>query len=241
MSHSMARIGVTTYRERARWGVWNTAADVQFVLYADAVVRAGGLPLLLPPVGPALAEEAVDALDGLILTGGADVAPERYGAQRSPHTGATQSHRDEWEFALAEAALQCELPLLGICRGMQVLNVVLGGTLVQHLPDVVGHSDHGAIQGEFARHGVRFAPQSRLGQLLGSRIEVATHHHQAVCDPGRGLQPTGWADDGTIEALELAGSSWVLGVQWHPEAYDGAVLFAAFVAACVGASQGSRR
>lgn len=237
----MPRIGITTYRERARWGVWNTAADVLSVLYTDAVARFGGLPLLLPPVGSRLADDAIDTLDGLVLTGGADVDPRRYGADRSPHTGPAQSHRDDWEFALAGAALRRDLPLLGICRGMQVLNVALGGTLEQHLPDVVGHLGHGPSAGEFARHEVHFAPQSRLAMLLGPRIEVATHHHQAVRELGHGLRPTGWADDGTIEAIELAGASWVTGVQWHPEAHDGGALFRGFIAACVGAAEGTRR
>lgn len=241
---SVARIGISTYRERARWGLWDTAADVQFALYADAVVQAGGLPLLLPPVGSPLAEQAVGALDGLILTGGADVEPDRYGEDRSPHTGPAQPHRDAWELALAEAALRRDLPVLGICRGMQVLNVALGGTLEQHLPERVGNHDHAPIPGEFGRHHVQFAPQSRLSVLLGPRIEVATHHHQAVREPGRGVRATGWADDGTIEAMELPGQTWVTGVQWHPEAVngaDGAALFSGFLAACARAADGSRR
>lgn len=238
---SAARIGITTYREQARWGLWDTAADVQFTMYADAIVQAGGLPLLLPPVDPALAAAAVAAVDGVLLSGGADVDPARYGAARSPHTGPAQPHRDAWELALARAAVDRQRPLLGVCRGMQVLDVALGGTLEQHLPDVVGHTGHAPVAGEFGRHEVRFAPDSRLEALLGERIVIATHHHQAVHTLGAGLVATGWADDGTVEAIELAGSDWVVGVQWHPEAYEGAALLAGFTAACAPAVTGGPR
>jgi putative glutamine amidotransferase len=238
---STPRIGITTYRERARWGLWDTAADVQFTLYADAVVQAGGLPLLLPPVDPALADGAVAALDGLILSGGADVDPGRYGAAPSAHTGPAQPHRDRWELALTEAALRRELPLLGICRGMQVLDVALGGTLHQHLPDVVGHTGHAPVAGQFGRHDVHFAEGSLLHRLLGSRAVIATHHHQGVRTLGSGLVATGWADDGTVEAVERPCGNWVVGVQWHPEAHDGSALFTGFVAACAAASELERR
>jgi putative glutamine amidotransferase len=226
------RIGITTYREQARWGLWDTAADVQFTLYADAIVQAGGLPLLLPPVDPSLANCAAAAVDGILLSGGADVDPARYGATRSPHTGPPQPHRDDWELAITRAALDQQRPVLGVCRGMQVLNVALGGTLQQHLPDVVGHAGHAPVPGQFGRHDVRFAPDSRLGALLGERIVIATHHHQAVDALAPELVATGWADDGTVEAIELAGAEWVVGVQWHPEAYEGAALLAGFTAAC---------
>jgi putative glutamine amidotransferase len=235
------RIGITTYREQARWGLWDTAADVLFTLYADAVVQAGGLPLLLPPVDAALAGAAVAAVDGVLLSGGADVDPGCYGAPRSPHTGPAQPHRDHWELALTRAALEQRRPVLGVCRGMQVLDVALGGTLEQHLPDVVGHTGHGPVPGQFARHDVRFAPESRLRALLGERIVIATHHHQAVRTLGAGLVATGWADDGTIEAIELADADWVVGVQWHPEAYEGAALFAGFTVACANAAPASAR
>lgn len=238
---SAPRIGITTYREQARWGLWDAAADVLFTLYADAVVQAGGLPLLLPPVDAALAGAAVAALDGVLLSGGADVEPARYGAPRSPHTGPAQPHRDQWELALTRAALEQHRPLLGVCRGMQVLDVALGGTLEQHLPDVVGHPGHAPVPGQFGRHEVRFAPDSRLGTLLGERIVIATHHHQAVHTLGSGLVAAGWADDGTIEAIELAGTDWVVGVQWHPEAYEGAALFAGFAAACANSAPAGAR
>jgi putative glutamine amidotransferase len=234
------RIGVTTYRERARWGLWDEPADVLFTMYADAVAAAGGLPLLLPPVDPDLAASAVAATDGVIIAGGADVDPARYGAQRSPHTGPPQEHRDAWELALVAAALRSSVPLLGICRGMQVLAVALGGTLEQHLPDVVGSADHAPEPGRFASHDVRLAADSHLGRLLGQRLTVATHHHQAVAEVPAELGPTGWADDGTVEAVEHRDGRWVVGVQWHPEAYEGAALFAGFVRACADLAAGDR-
>jgi putative glutamine amidotransferase len=231
---SRPTVGITSYRERARWGLWDEPADVQFTLYADAVAAAGAVPLLLPPVDPDLAGDAVGALDGVIIAGGADVDPARYGAERSTRTGPPQDHRDAWELALTARALEREVPLLGICRGMQVLSVALGGTLVQHLPDVVGSDVHAPDPGAFARHDVRLAGGSRLGALLGERITVATHHHQAVDRLGDGLQPAGWADDDVVEAVELdrGGAPWVVGVQWHPEAYEGTQLFGGFVAEC---------
>jgi gamma-glutamyl-gamma-aminobutyrate hydrolase PuuD len=241
VTSSPPRIGITTYRERARWGLWDTTADVLFTLYADAVVQAGGLPLLLPPVDPALAPAAVAAVDGLVIAGGADVDPACYRAARSAHTGPAQPHRDAWELALATAAVGSVLPVLGICRGMQILDVALGGTLEQHLPDIVGHVGHGPVPGEFGRHEVRLDPQSRLAVLLGGDLVVATHHHQAVRELGSGLRACGWAADGTVEAIELDGPGWVAGVQWHPEAYDGAALFAGFVAVCASVHDGGRR
>lgn len=226
-------IGVTSYRERARWGLWDEPADVQFTLYADAVAAAGAVPVLLPPVDAELATDTLRALDGVIVAGGADVDPARYGAERAARTGPPQAHRDAWELALTAAALEQHIPLLGICRGMQVLAVALGGTLVQHLPDLVGSDLHAPHPGAFAHHDVRLDGDSRLGALLGKRLTVATHHHQAVDRLGDGLRATGWADDGVVEAVELDDpGAWVVGVQWHPEAFEGAELFGGFVAEC---------
>jgi gamma-glutamyl-gamma-aminobutyrate hydrolase PuuD len=231
-SLSMPRIGLTTYRERAAWGVWNEPADLLPVTYSDAVTRAGGVALLLPPSGnPAAASDALDGLHGLVLAGGADVDPARYGAERDAHTGAARRDRDAWELALAEAALARNLPVLAICRGIQVLNVLLGGDLVQHLPDAIGNDSHAAVVGEHGRHGVRVDARSRLAAVLGERRTVATYHHQALDRLGAGLTAVAWADDGTVEAVELAAATWTFGVQWHPEAHDGAALFAAFVSA----------
>lgn len=226
------RVGLTTYRERAAWTVWNQPSDLLPIGYADAVATAGGIPLLLPPADPGRAAATVETLDGLVLSGGADIDPERYGARPHPQTGPIRDDRDNWEIALVQAALGRDIPILAICRGIQVLNVALGGDLIQHLPDVVGNSDHCETFGKMGRHDVRLAETGIIGGILGNRATVATHHHQAVDNLGSGLIPTGWAADGIIEAVERAKSTWVVGVQWHPEAHDGAELFAAFIAAC---------
>lgn len=229
------RIGLTTYRENASWGVWDEPADLLPSTYADSVVAAGGLPLLLPPAPVGLTgavEAALEACDGLVLSGGADVAPERYGAPRSPHTGAERADRDAWELALLAAAIDRDVPVLAICRGMQVLNVARGGELIQHLPEAVGSDRHCPTAGRHGRHTVRLDPHAAVGRLLGVTTEVATYHHQGVGRLGDGLVATAWAEDGVVEALELSGAGWVVGVQWHPEAFDGARLFAGFLARC---------
>lgn len=229
------RIGLTTYRDRAAWGVWDEPADLLPVSYSDAIQQAGGAALLLPPGAPdpaAAAEAALDGVHGLLIAGGADIAPERYGAARDSHTGAARPDRDGWELTLALAALRRRLPVLGVCRGLQVLNVALGGTLVQHLPDHVGGDAHCPVPGVISRHPVRVDGSSRLGAIIGDAADVATHHHQSVDTLGAGLVPTAWADDGVIEAAELPAAAWVLGVQWHPEVHDRDPLFAAFIDAC---------
>jgi gamma-glutamyl-gamma-aminobutyrate hydrolase PuuD len=228
------RIGATTYREPARWGVWDEPADLLPRSYAAAIEDAGGVPLLLPPVAPRHAAAVLDGVDGLLLAGGADVDPQRYGAPRDPRTGAARSDRDAWEIALADEALRRDLPVLAVCRGMQVLNVALGGSLIQHLPDEVGTELHCPVVGVHGRHAVDLAPGSRLADVLGPRPVIATYHHQAVRELGAGLVACGWAEDGVVEAVELRDRSWVFGVQWHPEAFEGHELFAAFVAACAG-------
>ena len=235
-SRRLPVVGLSTYREPAAWGVWHEPADLLPASYADAVATAGAVPVLLPPAPagaglPSAASSVLTALDGLVLSGGADVDPARYGADRSPQTGAARPDRDAWELALARAALAVDLPVLAICRGMQVLAVAAGGTLVQHLPDVVGHDGHCPTPGVHGRHEVLLAG-GRLRDVLGERVVVATYHHQAVERPGAGLDVTGRAADGTVEAVEHRDASWAVGVQWHPEAFDGAALFADFVRAC---------
>ena len=226
------RVGVTTYREPARWGVWHEPADLLPSTYTTAIERAGGVAVLLPPTAPRHAAAVLDGVAGLVLAGGADLDPARYDAPRDQQTGAARPDRDGWELALAAEALARDLPLLAICRGMQVLNVALGGDLIQHLPDEVGTRAHCPVVGEHGRHAVELADGSRLAEVLGPRPTVATYHHQAVRALGRGLRACGWAADGVVEAVEHPEQRWVFGVQWHPEAYEGHELFAAFVAAC---------
>lgn len=225
------RIGLTTYREPAKWGVWDEPADLLPVSYSACVEGAGGAPLLLPPARTELAAAVLDGLHGLVIAGGADVDPARYGADRDTRTGPARPDRDGWELALTRAALARDLPLLAVCRGMQVLNVAMGGELVQHLPDLVGHEAHCPTVGLHARHPVSLADGSRVAASLGGRADVATYHHQAVGRLGRDLVAAGWADDGTVEAVELPSAPWVVGVQWHPEVAGGSALFADFVAA----------
>jgi len=226
-------IGLSAYCERARWRAWDTDTVLLPRRYADSVEAAGGIPVLLPPV-PGI-ENAIARLDGLLLSGGGDIDPARYGADADPRSGSIHPDRDAAEFALIEAATAQRLPVLGICRGLQVINVARGGTLHQHLPDVVGHEDHAPAPGVYGAHPVRIAPGSRLGQILGgSEITTPTSHHQAVDNLGTGLTATAWAQDGTIEALEPedgADGPFLVAVQWHPEAGDDPRLFRALVAA----------
>ncbi|HZC71462.1 MAG TPA: gamma-glutamyl-gamma-aminobutyrate hydrolase family protein [Jatrophihabitans sp.] len=226
------RIGATTYREPARRGDWDELTDLLPASYAIAIEQAGGVAMLLPPAPPARAAAALDGVDGLLLSGGADVDPDRYGAAPHARTGAPRVARDAWELALLDDALERDLPVLAVCRGMQLLNVARGGDVVQHLPDEVGSDSHQPRLGEHGRHAVELASESRLAGVVGPRIEVATYHHQGVGTLGKGLAACGWAEDGVVEAVELSECGWVFGVQWHPEAYAGHELFAAFVAAC---------
>jgi putative glutamine amidotransferase len=231
-SVSAPLIGISAYCEQARWGVWDSQAMVLPRRYADRVSAAGGIPVLLPPV-PDVAE-ALSQLDGLMLSGGGDIDPARYGAAPAPETGSVREERDAAEFALLAAALSLRLPVLGVCRGMQVINVARGGSLHQHLPAVVGHDGHAPVPGAFGSHAVRATPGGRLAGILGrDRADVPTHHHQAVDRLGQGLTAVAWTEDGTIEGFELdpAESPFVLGVQWHPEAGDDPSLFLALVAA----------
>ena len=222
-------IGITTYRETARWGVWNCPAVLVPADYVRHVSGAGAVPVLLPPIAEDV--EVLDRLDGLVLAGGADVDPARYGAQRSPRTGPPSADRDEAELALLAAAVERDLPVLAVCRGLQLLTVLRGGSLVQHLPDVVGSDVHVPAPGTYGDNAVRVAPGSRLAGLIGTEAVWACHHHQAVERLGDGLTATAWAQDGTVEAAELDGARFVLGVQGHPEVRDDARLFAGLVEA----------
>ncbi|MFJ1810476.1 MULTISPECIES: gamma-glutamyl-gamma-aminobutyrate hydrolase family protein [unclassified Streptomyces] len=205
-------IGVSTYLEsRVRWAVWELDAAMLPAGYPRLVQRAGGLAAMLPPDAPEHAAAAVARLDGLVIAGGPDVEPVRYGAEPEPRTGPPARERDAWELALIEAALAAEVPLLGICRGMQLLNVALGGTLTQHID---GHAE---AVGVFGRHPVKPVPGTRYAEAVEEETSVPTYHHQAVDRLGAGLIPSAYAGDGTVEAVELPSVNWVLGVQWHPE------------------------
>lgn len=208
-------IGITSYQDQAAWSVWQQRASLVPQTYVDAVTRAGGTALLLPPQ-PAAAPDVTalsDVLDGLVLAGGPDVDPARYGAAAGPHTGPPHPARDDWELRLLHGALERDLPLLAVCRGLQLLNVALDGTLVQHLPD----GTHRTPPARFVHHRVALEDGSRAHAVLGPTAEVSCYHHQAVDRVGRGLRVTARADDGTVEALELPGHRFALGVQWHPE------------------------
>jgi putative glutamine amidotransferase len=227
-------IGVTTYLEAASWGKWVREAALLPAPYVRMVERAGGVPVLLPPASARSAKAAVHGLDGIVLSGGGDLEPGLYGAKRHAETGPPQPARDRYEFALIRAAIEADLPFLGICRGIQVLNVAREGDLVQHLPDVVGHDGHSPVPGRMGAHEVRITLTSTLGKILGERADVPTHHHQAIRRLGRGLIAVAWTDDQVVEAVELQGHRFGLAVQWHPEEGDDPTLMEAFVAAAAG-------
>jgi putative glutamine amidotransferase len=215
--------------------VWDVTASFLPVVYIDAVTKAGGIAVLLPPQEPAddeIAAQVVASLDGLIVTGGGDVAPERYGAERHEKTDPLNAMRDAWEDAVLSAAIAQEVPFLGICRGLQVLNVNRGGTLVQHLPDVVGDDRYNKGGGNFATNRVAVEGGELAGLLDGdTELDVKSYHHQAVQDVGAGLRVTARSGDGTIQAIELEGVPFGVAVQWHPEedAAEDVRLFAGLV------------
>ena len=221
-------IGITTYVEPASWGHWD---EVEAALipydYVRAVEKAGGRAVLVPPDDDGI-EEVLDALDGLVFSGGNDMEPREYGADAHPATVGTNPERDRGEIELLQAALERDLPVLAICRGFQVLNVARGGDIVQHLPEVVGHEEHREVVGEFSEHSVRVDPASRIGEVDGA---VKSHHHQAVGRVGDGLREVAWAEDGTVEGLEDPDKPFVVGVLWHPEASADQRLFAQLVEA----------
>jgi putative glutamine amidotransferase len=221
-------IGITSYDEPVAWGAWNVDAVLVPTAYVRAVERAGGRPLVIPPADGGVAE-TLAVLDGLVFSGGGDVDPDAYGAEAHDETRGVNSKRDEAELALLRAALQRELPLLAVCRGSQVLNVALGGDLVQHLPELVGHDRHLHTPGEFADHDVRVAPATRVGAFLGDRAPVKSHHHQAFGRLGGNLREAAWADDGTVEAIEDPTRRFAVGVLWHPEEGEDLALFEALV------------
>jgi putative glutamine amidotransferase len=221
-------IGITSYAEEVRMGVWVEESAVIPLAYVRAVEHAGGRPLVIPPVEDGI-EETLDALDGIIFSGGGDLDPSTYGADPHPTTDKPKPWRDGPELALLRAALDRDMPVLAICRGSQLLNVARGGDLVQHLPEEVGHEQHKEQPGSFSEHGVSIEPESRLGTLLGEHAPVKSHHHQGMGAIGDGLRPVAWAEDGIVEGLEDPGKRFALGVLWHPEEGEDFALFQGLV------------
>jgi putative glutamine amidotransferase len=221
-------VGITSYAEEVTWGAWVEPSAVVPLAYVHAVERAGGRPLVVPPSQEAI-EETLGVLDGIIFSGGSDLHPELYDADPHPETTDVREERDRAELALLSAALEQDMPVLAVCRGSQVLNVARGGDLVQHLPEVVGHERHKHKPGEFSDHEVRLDVETRVGALLGARAPVKSHHHQGFGRIGDGLREAGWADDGTVEALEDPSKRFVVGVLWHPEEGEDLALFEALV------------
>ncbi len=234
-------IGVTTYRQDTRWWSWDRDAAVVPGRYLDMVVEAGGWPVLIPPVGRSIADPGavvgsavdplIDMLGGLMVIGGGDVSPARYGQEPDGRVGGVSDLRDDLELRFLDAALERDLPLLAICRGHQVLNVLLGGTLVQHLPDLLGSNRHQPAAGAFGEVMVTTELDTHVHRLLGPSTDVLCSHHQAIDALGESLLVSARSDDGVIEAVEVLGRTFAVGVQWHPEENGDIRLFAGLVQA----------
>lgn len=234
-------IGITSYLAQARWGPWDKPAALVPHGYVAAVAAAGGRAVLLPPSADGI-DETLASLDGLIFCGGPDILLEEPGgAAAESLADRFVPERDEAERLLLRAALQRDVPVLGICRGMQLLNLAYGGTLIGHLPDVVGHEDHRRRVGVFDLHPVDLDPDTVVGRLLGERLDVHSSHHQGVRELGAGLVASGRAPDGTVEAFEDPARRFVVGVLWHPEeSADGRLFGALVTAAASDCSDGAR-
>ncbi len=229
-SHDRPVIGISANAERARWAGWQERATLVPHAYVDRVAAAGCVPVVLPPV--AGAERVVGRLDGLLLSGGGDLDPALYAARPHPRTARVNAQRDATELALLRAAFDAGLPVLAICRGLQLLNVLRGGTLLQHLPETVGHDGHAPAPAEYGQRAVRVIPGSRVAEIARrDALNVRCHHHQAIERLGAGLTVTARCDDGVIEAVELGGYPFAVGVQWHPEVSGDHSLFLALAEA----------
>jgi putative glutamine amidotransferase len=227
-------IGLTTYLEQSRSGVWDVPAAFLPKVYFEAVTRAGGTVVLLPPqpVDSSIADRLLDSIDGLIITGGKDVDAARYGQQPHALNDEPRTDRDDLEFVLLERAIARDLPYFGICRGMQVLNVLRGGTLIQHLPDVIGSERYNAGNGVFTPNPALTVPGTRLAELVGETVTVQSYHHQALDAVGEGLTVSARGDDGIIQAVDVDEMTFGIAVQWHPEeSRDDLRLFAGLVEA----------
>lgn len=224
-------IGITSYAQPARWGAWDLPAALVPLYYVESVEQAGGRALLVPPSEEGI-DETLEVLDGIIFSGGIDIDPAQYGAERHPATDPAQVRRDASELRLLEAALDRNIPTLAICRGFQLMNVLRGGDLIQHLPEHVGHEGHRETLGIFSQHPVEIAEGTRLEEILGPRHgAVNSSHHQGVGRVGEGLVESAFAEDGSLEAIEDPSKTFALGVLWHPEMEaDDKRLFEALVA-----------
>ncbi len=233
-----ALIGLTTYLEQTVMGLWDRPAAVLPRVYTDCVIGAGGAVVGLPPQPPSpeAVARVLDGIDGLILTGGKDVDAALYGERAHPENDAPRPDRDAWEIALVRAALERDLPVLGICRGLQVLNVALGGTLIQHLPDVIGSNRYSYGNAEFADNPVLTVPGTRVAEILGESVTVKSYHHQALDRVAEGLTVSAHGDDGIVQAVDIDRMTFGIAVQWHPEETpDDLRLFEALVAAAEAA------
>jgi len=226
-------VGMTSYRDRAQSGVWDVEAVFFPWAYGSSLTDVGAAIAVLPPQSatPSAVSAALSRIDGLIITGGADIDSSRYGAPAHPRNDAPNPVRDDWELALTLGALERDMPFLGICRGAQVLNVARGGTLIQHVPDAVGNHAHEGADGVFASIGISVEAGSRVGALYPARATVPVYHHQAIDTVGAGLQVTARSDYGIVEAVEDPSLPFCVAVQWHPEQDPRPALFEAFVAA----------
>ena len=229
MAEQRPVVGITTYLTQAAWSYWNQPAALIPAAYVRAVEEAGGSPLLVPP-GAGI-DETLDAVDGLVFSGGSDLDPELYGADTHDQTTGVVRERDEFELDLMRAALDRDVPVLAICRGSQVLNVARGGGIEQHLPDSLGDEKHRAVPGVFGEHDVDVVPGTRLAGILGGRATAKSHHHQGFGSLGEGLREAARADDGTLEGLEDPDRRFAVGVLWHPEEDEDRALFRALVEA----------